>query len=116
MQGRNPQSVLSESDGENDVIRRLSGSSEEEEKKDGPYEHEEDKVQKTRSIVSASKRNLMHELEYIQTVSHGMNIRMSVSFNAFAKNVKKMEANQPPPSGVRFKESSATGNLGESDL
>lgn len=65
MQGRNPQSMLSESDGENEVIRRLSGSSDEEEKKDGPIEHEEDKMQKTRSIVAASKRNLMHELEYI---------------------------------------------------
>jgi hypothetical protein len=57
--------MLSESDGENEVIRRLSGSSDEEEKKDGPIEQEEDKMQKTRSIVAASKRNLMHELEYI---------------------------------------------------
>jgi len=98
--------MQSESDGENDVIRRLSGSSEEEEKKDGPIDHEEEKGRKIRSIVAASKRTLMHELEYIQTVSHGMNIRMSVSFNAFAKNVKKLEALKPPPlSGVRFKDS-----------
>ena len=94
-----------ESEGD-EIIRRLSGSSNEEEKEmafgEGPEDAEEERAMKTKSIVATSKRNLMHELEYIQAVSMGMNIHMSVSFGAFSKNIKKVE--KAPVGGVRFKD------------
>lgn len=92
-----------ESEGE-EIIRRVSGSSLEEEKEmgfgEGPEDADEERAVKTKSIVATSKRNLMHELEYIQAVSQGLNIRMSVSFEAYSKNIKKVD--KPPLGGVRF--------------
>lgn len=59
------------------------------------------------AIIHLAKKNLCHELEYIQTVCQSLNIRVSTKFGEF--NSKLMLVDDPlaalssqTPKGVKF--------------